>query len=358
MVDRDLTADLQARVREAQAHKIALRIQGGNSKAFYGETPRGEVLDLSAHTGVIHYEPTELVITARCGTPLRQLEELLDQHNQQLAFDPPHFADNATLGGTLACNFSGPNRVSAGAARDFVLGMRVLNGEGKDLKFGGEVMKNVAGYDVSRLMCGALGTLGVLLEASLKVLPKPEREETRIYELKPNKARAWLSELGRKPLPIVASAMLNDKLYLRFAGSNAAIEAASHGLGGELKVNCQDFWRDLREHRHAFFEHDLPLWRISLDPLAEQPETWGAVAQEWHGALRWLHAPLSEAQAIRDWAAAHGGHATLFHKKNVAADCVPVFHPLNDGLLRLHRNLKQAFDPTGILNPGRMIPGL
>jgi glycolate oxidase FAD binding subunit len=358
MNEHDLTAELQARVREAHAHRFALRIQGGNTKAFYGETPRGEVLDLGAHQGVIHYEPTELVITARSGTPLREIEALLEEHNQQLTFDPPHFGDSATLGGTLACNFSGPNRVSAGAARDAVLGTRILNGEGKDLKFGGEVMKNVAGYDVSRLMCGALGTLGVLLETSLKVLPKPEFEETRIYELSPSKARKWLNELGRKPLPIVASAMLNQKLYLRFAGSSAAIEATRHGLGGERKANCQDFWHGLREHQHAFFTHELPLWRVSIDPLAEQPETWGEVAQEWHGALRWLHAPLSEANAIRTWAAAHGGHATLFHKKNVAADCAPVFQPLSDGLLRVHRNLKQAFDPAGILNPDRLIPGL
>ena len=358
MQDYDLTAELQTRVREAHTHKIALRIQGGNSKTFYGEAPRGETLELNAHRGVTHYEPTELVITARTGTPLREIEALLDEHNQQLTFDPPHFGADASLGGALAGNFSGPNRVSGGGARDAVLGMRILNGEGKNLKFGGEVMKNVAGYDVSRLMCGALGTLGVLLEASLKVLPNPEREETRIYELSPSKARKWLNELGRKPLPIVASAMLDNKLYLRFAGSNAAIDAAGHGLGGERKVNCQDFWRDLREQQHVFFNNELPLWRIAIDPLTEQPDTWGTVAQEWHGALRWLHAPLSEANAIRAWAAAHGGHATLFNKKNVAADCVPVFHPLNDGLLRLHRNLKQAFDPAGILNPGRMIPGL
>jgi len=350
MRDSDNSSVLQQQVTDSANAKRALHIKGGNTKAFYGRDISADVLDVSEHSGIISYEPTELVITARAGIPLKAIEQALAAKNQILGFEPPHFGEHATLGGTIACNFSGPRRAAAGAARDFVLGSKLINGKGEILTFGGQVMKNVAGYDVSRLMCGALGTLGVLLEISLKVLPKPEMEITLTQELEVEAALAKLHTLGRRALPISASCVDDRYLHIRLSGSSAAVDSARNVIGGELMQNDATFWQQLREQHLPYFDTSQPLWRISVASTAPPLNLPGNWLYEWNGAQRWL---VSEANAetIRKAVNVHGGHAVCFrapHKPDA------VFHPLDSGLMRLHKKLKQAFDPAGLFNPGKM----
>ncbi len=352
MRDHDATEQLQQRVRAAVASRTPLCITGSGSKTFYGREPVGEPLSTRAHRGIVNYEPTELVITARSGTPLVEIETTLAAQRQMLAFEPPHFGPQATLGGTIATNFSGPRRPHAGAARDFVLGCRLINGRGELLHFGGEVMKNVAGYDVSRLQCGALGTLGILLEVSLKVLPRPAREITRVLELDPAAALQHLHRWACLPLPVSASCHVDGRLYLRLEGSAEAIEAASATLGGDILEDTA-LWHEIREQQHPFFADERPLWRLSLPsdtPPLSLPGQW---LYEWGGSQRWL---LSTAPAEDIRAAAHqaGGHATVFRR----GDRQQAFQPLPATLLHYHRRLKQAFDPHGLFNPGRLYPEL
>ncbi len=349
-MDSDHSQDLQQQVQAAYAQGTSLRIVGGNSKAFYGRTVLGEPLSVSHHQGIINYEPTELVITARAGTLLTDIEKVLDEHGQMLAFEPPALGPAATLGGTIACNFSGPRRAYAGAARDFVLGCKILNGKGEILSFGGEVMKNVAGYDVSRLMAGALGTLGVLLEVSLNVLPKPEQERTLLLTCGAPQALKKMQAWATKPLPISASYFDDSQLLVRIAGVEKAVIAATSRLGGEEKRDGAQFWRDLKEQQLDFFTQQKPLWRLSLASDAAILAFGGQWLYEWAGALRWLSSD-TPVNVIRTAVAALDGHATLYRQTEPVDE---VFHPLPPGLLRLHHNLKQAFDPKGILNPKKM----
>jgi glycolate oxidase FAD binding subunit len=350
MSDKDLSEQLRARVRAAIDAGAPLCIRAGNSKAFYGRQPVGDDLDVSGHRGIVSYEPTELVITARAGTALRDIETVLADHNQMLAFEPPHFGTTATLGGTIACNLSGPRRPYAGAARDFVLGTRIINGRGEILRFGGEVMKNVAGYDVSRLMSGALGTLGVLLDISLKVLPRPEAELTLAQRTSAQQALDRMHSLNGQPLPISASLYDGDTLFLRLSGTARGVSAARERIGGDQVPLGSEPWSGVREHRLGFFARPQPLWRLSLDSAAAPLGIDGDWLYEWNGAQRWL---LSEAEAVsvRSLAQAHGGHATLYRGDPQREQ---IFHPLPAPLMVLHRRLKQAFDPHGIFNPGRM----
>ena len=266
----------QDQVRRAAADKRALRIRGGGTKDWYGQQPEGEILDTRAYSGIVDYEPTELVITARCGTPLAEIEALLAERKQMLAFEPPHFAHlgdgGATIGGTVAAGLSGPRRANSGALRDFVLGTRLLDGKGEVLTFGGQVMKNVAGYDVSRLLAGSLGTLGLLLEVSVKVLPLAYREATLRFSMNEADAIRKLNEWGGQPLPISGSCWIDGVLALRLSGAQAAVDAALRSLGGahggELMPDCANFWADLREQRHAFFDGGAPLWRLSVPSTA------------------------------------------------------------------------------------------
>ena len=350
MSDLDLGNVLQQQVQEAAANKRALRILGGNTKEFYGRDILGGVLNVAEHRGIISYEPTELVITARAGTPLQEIEQALDAENQILGFEPPHFGNLATLGGTIACNFSGPRRAAAGSARDFVLGTKLINGKGEVLTFGGQVMKNVAGYDVSRLMCGAMGTLGVLLEASVRVLPKPELELTLTQELDVQPALSKLYTLGRQALPISASLVDGDQLHIRLSGSAAAVNSAKKTLGGEVMQNDAKFWQQLREQQLPFFKTSQPLWRISIASTAPQLNLPGKWLYEWDGAQRWLFSD-APADTIRSAVATHGGHAVCFRAQQKPDE---VFHPLDAGLMKLHKKLKQSFDPAGIFNPGKM----
>lgn len=348
MPDTDLTEELAEAVRAAGSGE-PLEIVGGGSKRFYGRTPRGTPLAVGAHRGIVSYEPTELVLTARAGTPLAEVEAALAAHNQMLAFEPPHFGGAATLGGTLACGFSGPRRPYVGAARDFVLGAKLINGKGEVLSFGGQVMKNVAGYDLSRLMVGALGTLGVLLEVSLKVLPRPARETTLRFALPLEAALANMNAWAGQPLPLSAACYADGFLCVRLSGAESAVQAAARKLGGDEDAQGAEFWRRLKEHELEFFAGDGPLWRVSVPPAAGPMQLPGRWLLDWGGAQRWLKTP---ARATEVWEAAvrAGGHATLFRGGDRAGD---VFQPLGPTLKQLHLRLKRAFDPAGVLNPGR-----
>ena len=337
-------------IERIRAAEYPLRIRAGGSKDFYGQALEGEILDVSAHRGIVSYEPGELVLTAKCGTPLAEIEALLDAHGQMLAFEPPRFAPSSTLGGSLACGFSGPRRPYAGSARDFVLGMEILDGNGQHLKFGGQVIKNVAGYDASRLMVGAMGTLGVLLQASLKVLPRPQSELTLQFEMAETEAIEKMNQWAGKPLPLSASAWQSGVLSVRLSGANTSVMQAHAKLGGEPHLHGTEFWQHLRDHQAALFADDTPLWRVSLPASAPALDLPGKQLIHWGGAERWLKTDAPAAQ-IRARAAALGGHATLFAGSDKSAG---VFHPLPAALMKYHARLKQQFDPRGIFNRGRL----
>jgi glycolate oxidase FAD binding subunit len=349
-----MTQAFAERIREAVARRTPLRLRGGGSKDFYGGEPRGELLDTRAHAGVVDYEPTELVLTARAGTPLAELEALLAGRGQMLAFEPPHFGPGATLGGCVAAGLSGPRRAVAGAVRDFVLGARLLDGRGRELGFGGRVMKNVAGYDVSRLLAGSLGTLGLILEVSLKVLPRPPAEATLCLELPQARAIEQLNRWAGTPLPVSASAWRDGELWLRLSGAETAVRAAAQTLGGDrlAKDAAAGFWAGVREQTDAFFAGEAPLWRLSLPSSAPPLELPDEQLIEWGGALRWLRT-LAAPATVREAAARAGGHATLFRGGDKSAGA---FAPLAPAAARLHRELKAVFDPAGIFNPGRLYP--
>ena len=348
----DIARALAQQVRTAAADRSPLVIQGGGSRSFLVRLPDLTQLAVDGHTGIVAYDPRELVVTARAGTRLDELEAELAASGQMLAFEPPHFSDQATLGGAVASGLSGPRRAYCGAVRDFVLGCRVLDGHGKQLNFGGQVIKNVAGYDVSRLMAGAWGTLGVLLEVSLKVLPQPRASMTVVQSCTAGAALERMRELARLPLPLDASCHRDGRLYLRLSGSQNAVEAARRKLGGETLADSREFWCGLRDHALPFFSGQ-PLWRLSLPPAVALLPLAGDWLLEWGGALRWLKtdAPVEQVRAAAEQA---GGHAMLF-RGGARHD---FFHPLPAPLLALHQRLKQGFDPQGLFNPGLMAEAL
>ena len=378
-MDADLTESLCARVRAAAGDGTPLAITGGGTKDFLGRITQAERFDVSGHRGIVTCEPTELVLSARGGTPLAEVRAVLAEKGQMLAFEPPAFGEAATIGGTVAAGLSGPARPYAGAARDFVLGTRVLNGRGEALRFGGEVMKNVAGYDVSRLMTGAFGTLGVLLEVSLKVLPRPARVRTVVLETSAGEAIARCNAWAAKPLPITGACHDGERLRVRLAGTAGGVAAAIGAIGGEAiddeavggeatdgeaadggtaggeTIDGESFWTALREQTLPFFTRNgPPLWRVSVPPGAAALDVAGDCLIDWGGALRWLHtdAPAAEVRAAAERA---GGHAILFRGGDRTG---AVFHPPTPAVLKLHERIKAAFDPAGILNPGRMYEGI
>ncbi len=358
---------LAERIRAAADAGQPLLITGGGSKRFYGEPSAGaaEALSTLELQGVTSYEPTELVVTVRAGTPLADLEALLASRGQYLPFEPPHFGGGATVGGMVAAGLSGPARASVGAVRDYVLGATVVNGRGEVLTFGGQVMKNVAGYDVSRLMAGAMGTLGLIAEVSLKVLPFARAEATLRFEMTQAQALERLNAWGGQPLPLNASAWVDDRgtptLFLRLRGAVAAVEAAFRSLGGEPQHDVAGDWAASRDLALPWFEERAgrDLWRLSVPqtaPVLDLPE---APYIEWHGAQRWVRADPRDAEGIRRAARAAGGSATLFIAGEVeGAGRTGRLDPLPAAVERIHRGLKQAFDPAGILNPGRLYPGI
>ncbi len=354
---QQMIEDFRARIGEATALGAALCIRGGGSKHWYGQPTQGEVLDTRAYSGIVAYDPSELVITARCGTPLAEIEAALAAHGQMLAFEPPHFGPHATLGGTIASALCGPRRASSGAVRDFALGVRVMNGKGQVLRFGGEVMKNVAGYDATRLLAGSLGTLGLMLEHSIKVLPRPVAEATLRFSATQSEALERVNHWAGRALPLSASCWEADVLTVRLSGAGAAVRAACAQLGGDAPDYPDEgqaaaaFWRALREQELAYFAGAAPLWRLSLPSTTAPVLPDHAQLIEWGGAQRWLRAGMEHAAHIRAAAQAAGGHATLFRGGDKGAG---VFTPLAPALARLQERLKAAFDPAGVFNPGRM----
>ena len=373
-------------VRQAAADGRTLRLRGGGSKDFWGQSLTGEVLDTRAYQGIVSYEPSELVVTVRCGTPLAELEAALAEKGQCLAFEPPHFGEVATVGGMVAAGLSGPARATAGAVRDYVLGARFINGLGEHLTFGGQVMKNVAGYDVSRLMAGSWGTLGLITEVSLKVLPVAPAEATlMIAGLAQGPALDLLHRWGGQPLPLNASAWVRDTtaqpvadvLFVRLRGAVAAVQSATVkmsadvlALGGQVQVmnpaEAADDWRASGEQSLPFFEapaFDACLWRLSVPQTAPVLDVPGLdhLAQyiEWQGAQRWLWAPASAALPLRELAQAVGGHATLFRASAAHAELdkvAGVNTPLDAVQDRIQRQLQQQFDPKGVFATGRLHP--
>lgn len=352
---------LQA-VTQAIEHKRPLYIRGGGSKDFYGNsqaaTSQHTILNTTDWQGIVDYEPSELVVTARAGTSLADLEKLLHEQGQMLAFEPPYFSTATTLGGCVAAGLSGPRRAYAGAVRDYVLGVQLLDGQGSILSFGGQVMKNVAGYDVSRLMVGAMGTLGVLLEVSLKVLPRPETERTLCIQTSQPDAIHFMRRCSAEPLPVSATCFLDGRLYIRVSGPESAVRTAHSRLGGDIIADGADFWESIRDHTYSFFQQgksaEQSLWRLSIQPTAHSLSLPGKQLIEWGGALRWLLTDKdTDATIIRQQAANAGGHATLFYGDKTT---VSAFHPLSPALLKIHQRLKQQFDPLGIFNPQRLYP--
>ena len=375
VLDTDVIASIAERVRAAAASGTPLRLRGGGSKDFYGQALQGEVLDTSALAGVISYEPSELVVTVRVATPLAELEALLAEQGQCLPFEPPHFGPGGTVGGMVASGLSGPARASAGAVRDFMLGLKLINGRGEALTFGGQVMKNVAGYDVSRLMVGAMGTLGLLTEVSLKVLPVAPAEASLRFECSQAQALDWLNAWGGQPLPLNASCWVQETrgmagigtLYLRLRGAHAAVEAActtfSETWGGQRQDQAQAAadWQACRDQQLTWFQdrsERQDLWRLSV-PQSTPPLTLpDSPLIEWHGGLRWVRAEPQHAEQLRAAAAAAGGHATLFIAANAGQTALTSrFDALKSPLDRIHRALKREFDPAGVFNPGRMSAG-
>lgn len=353
VVEADLTQALHEQVQAAIAANKPLRIEGGGSKGFLGRPCEGELLAVGGHRGVINYQPSELVFTARSGTPLAEVVATLDERGQMLPFEPPHFGETATIGGTVAAGLSGPRRPWTGAARDFVLGTRIINGRGQVLRLGGEVIKNVAGFDLSRLMAGAMGTLGVLLDISFKVLPKPRREQTLVLELSAADAIRRLAGWGVKPMPLSGACHVDGRLHVRLSGAESAVKQAREEIGGELLDDAERFWRDLREQQLDFFDGDTPLWRMSVPPATPPMDDLPDAAQtlmDWGGALRWVR--LGSAPAtVREVARRAGGHATLFRG---GGDDHSPFQPLPEELMKLHKKVKQALDPENIFNRGKL----
>ena len=379
VTDKDSTKQMAATVARAYTTRTPLAIAGSGSKAFLVNSAddKSDVLSLTGHSGILSYEPTELVVSARAGTPVTELRNTLAEKGQHLPFDPPVYTGSDTLGGVIACGVSGPARPYSGAARDFVLGTRLINGKGEILKFGGEVMKNVAGYDVSRLQVGACGSLGVLLDVSLKVLPLMQSHETRRFEMRADEAIAFLERLARKPLPLAAAAVLPTEtstqaspaatvdVRVRLAGSDAAVKRAGHDEGGEVLADEQAFWNSLRDLTHAFFtpadeKHAARLWRVTVPASLAINEFVAAIPNaelkdclfDWGGGLRWVKSDAG-GDVIRKVIAGLNGQVT---------GCGPIGGklpgerlPLRQGnatMRRLQQAVKNSFDPAGILNAG------
>jgi glycolate dehydrogenase FAD-binding subunit len=345
---------LREQIGAAAAARRPLLIRGGGSKDFYGGRLEGEPLDVGALSGITHCEPTELVISARAGTPLADLERELAAHGQALAFEPPRFDGHATLGGAVASGLSGPRRAYCGALRDFVLGVEMIDGRGGLLRFGGRVIKNVAGFDVSRLMAGSMGTLGLLTEITLKTVPRPRAECTLRFEMDQPQALESMTLWATRPLPLSATAWHDGVLHLRLSGADAAVSAARQALGGQILHGAEEYWESLREQRLAFFAA-AELWRVSLPARSPVLPESGPTLIEWGGSLRWLSGPR-DGGALRALATRFGGHATLYRGPAKPPD--GPFQPLAPALLSVHKRLKAAFDPSGIFNRGRLHPDL
>lgn len=350
----DITEQLIETVQQALVDNEPLNICGSGSKEFLRLSNEGKTLSTLKHCGIVSYEPTELVVTVRAGTSIAELEQRLSDEGQMLAFEPPIFS-GGTIGGAIASGLSGPRRPWAGAARDFVLGTRIINGKGEDLKFGGQVMKNVAGYDVSRLMVGAYGVLGLIHEISLKVLPSPECEVTQMFEQTAEEFIRFINKLSGKPTPLSAACWYSGRSMVRLSGTEAGVHQAVKALGGDTFSDEKNFWMEVRNQKHAFFR-DAEFWRLSVPPATQRLEFTSSSSTQfidWGGAQRWIKTTDNPEQ-IREMAKQANGYAEQWH----SADKAYLRSPLDSSIEKIHRNIKQAFDPEGIFNPGVFYPYL
>jgi glycolate oxidase FAD binding subunit len=338
----------QTQIKAAAAKGAGLIVRGGGSKAFCAPAAVGAVIDTRQHGGIVEYEPNELVIVVRCGARIADIETTMAEAEQMLAFEPPRFDGEATIGGVVASGISGPRRPYGGAVRDFVLGCKVLDGKGDHLSFGGKVMKNVAGFDVSRLLAGSMGTLGVITEVAFKCLPLPKAQQTRVFEFDAQTAIERMNRWYAEANPVTATTWVQGRLYVRLAGAEPSVSSAVTKLGGEPLANDADWWRGWREQTHDFFAGDSPLIRVSCKSTA----TWGDLANdaakqaiEWGGALRWLRAPSMALPAIREWARAEGGYASVFRGATTDTERC---HPLPVPVAEVQAKVKAGFDPYNV----------
>ena len=345
----DHMVEFTRRILDAAKEKKALRILGGGSKDFHAHTLKGEILETSAYQGIVNYEPTELIITARAGTSLQQVESALAERGQMLACEPPRLSPSSTLGGCVAAGWSGPRRAYTGSVRDFVLGVRVINGRGEDLRFGGEVMKNVAGFDMSRLMTGSFGTLGLILEVSLKVLPRPLHEQTLRFEMDGSRAIERMNHWAGQPLPVSGTLWWDGKLYVRLSGPESAIRAARENMGGELQADAGALWTHVRDQSLGFFQGTV--WRLSIRSSTPALDLPGPQLMEWNGALRWISGD-ADASRVHQIARAAGGHALRYR----GGDASQGVYQAEAATLKLQQRIKAAMDPSGIFSPGRLHP--
>ena len=346
--------ELRERVLIARSEHTPLRLHGARTKDFYGEGDAGVPLDLRSYAGIVDYEPSELVLTARCGTPLSQIEATLAQRDQFLGFEPPAFGADPTMGGVIATGLSGPRRMQAGAARDFVLGATLMVADGELLKFGGQVMKNVAGFDVSRLLCGSLGIFGILTDVSIKVLPRPRAEETVRLEMPAPGAIEAFNRWGGRPLPISAAAWHEGVAWVRLSGAAPAVRTACQSIGGDRvdALLARQWWDALRHLTHPVFS-EPSLWRVSVPPTTAPLDLPAEPLIDWGGAVRWYTGGVGQVDVRRIVAAAGG---TALRWRGPAPE--GRFHPLPPALIAIHRRLKKSFDPDGLFNPGRLLAGL
>jgi glycolate oxidase FAD binding subunit len=347
----DHSEDILAALRRARELRRPVYISAGGSKRhLLGRTCDGEELNLSKHRGIVNYQPQELVITARSGTPLTEIEKALQDNRQMLSFEPPLFNGRATVGGTLACNLSGPARPWGGSIRDMVLGVQLINGQCERLNFGGKVMKNVAGFDVARLQAGALGTLGVLSEVSLKVLPRPEKTLTLRFAMGAAEAIECMNRRAGEPKPLAGACWLDGHLYLRLWGAASGVDSAAVQWGGEQLSTDETPWDGLRQMTLPFFAGDAPLWRFSVKSSAAVAPDLGPTLLDWGGAQRWVRGDHDH-KVVHNAAVAACGHATLFRGGDRRGE---LRAPLPAVEQDLQQRLKRSFDPDGILNPGRL----
>ncbi|MCM0613213.1 glycolate oxidase subunit GlcE [Marinobacter sediminum] len=349
----DIYQQLREQVLQARDGGQKLNIAGGETKAFMGrEADAGAgTLNIGEHSGIVEYHPVELVLTVRAGTPLSEIEATLAEQGQALHFEPPRLGAASTIGGTLACNLSGPARPWSGSVRDQVLGVRLLNGKGEHLRFGGQVMKNVAGYDVSRLQAGAMGTLGVMTEISLKVMPKPAASMTLVQEMGMDEVIHYMNSRAAESKPITGACWVDGKVYLRLSGARSAVEATAEKWSGEVMEKGGEFWQQVQDMQHGFFAgNDVPLWRFSVGSTAANPKLEGDWFIDWAGSQRWFRG-AGELKDMEPLARAAGGQVSLFRGGDRSEE---VMHHQPEALKTIQRRIKNAFDPDNIFNPGRL----
>ena len=348
----DVSEALRKQILKARKKEQKLNIVGGGTKSFIGRKSddTADTLSLADHTGIVEYHPVELIMTVRAGTRIADIEAALAEEGQCLHFEPPSFGDGSTLGGTLACNLSGPARPWSGSVRDQVLGVRLLNGKGEHLRFGGQVMKNVAGYDVSRLQAGAMGTLGAITEISLKVMPRPATSLTLVQDMPIEDVIKYMNQRASEPKPITGAAWADGKVYLRLSGAKSAVEATAEKWTGDVMEQGEAFWQKLQHMQHDFFAGDEPLWRFSIGSTAANPELDGPWLIDWAGSQRWYRGEADSAR-LESMAQRAGGQVSLFRGGDRSDD---VMHYQPQALQNIQKRLKESFDPDGLFNPGRL----